>query len=138
MQSNILICSTKFWAKLNIICEKCFAKKSTLNMHQMVHTGEKPHKCEYCERKFSRKRYLEDHMKNHICFNIQDDFGKPIRIHKQIDPIQCTECDRIFNKKSNYKVHLLTHTGEKPHKCSYCEKGFTRKGYMVKHMKSHT
>ncbi|MCL4138181.1 UNVERIFIED_CONTAM: hypothetical protein GTU68_063255 [Idotea baltica] len=49
----------------------------------------------------------------------------------------CTVCNRGFLNKSNIKVHLRTHTGEKPFKCETCNKAFRQKAHLLKHYQIH-
>ena len=49
----------------------------------------------------------------------------------------CQICNRGFLNKSNIKVHLRTHTGEKPFGCEHCSKAFRQKAHLLKHMSIH-
>ncbi|VDP05688.1 unnamed protein product [Soboliphyme baturini] len=46
-------------------CNKRFANKFLLKKHEFIHTGERPHQCPYCCKRFNRKDNLLRHKKTH-------------------------------------------------------------------------
>lgn len=69
-------------------------------------------------------------MSSNIVYN-EGNLGKEKTVHR------CNICNRGFLNKSNIKVHLRTHTGEKPFRCDVCGKAFRQKAHLIKHAQIH-
>lgn len=65
------------------------------------HRGDKPYKCEYCERSFVIRFELKRHM----------------RTHTGQKPYGCRYCERKFSDFGSRIKHERSHTGERPYIC---------------------
>ncbi|XP_067145210.1 zinc finger protein 558-like, partial [Centruroides vittatus] len=56
-------------------CPKFCSSPSALKLHERSHTGEKPFQCDYCFKRFSEKRYLNNHKRKfHLTQEKQSSF----------------------------------------------------------------
>ncbi|CAG9771080.1 unnamed protein product [Ceutorhynchus assimilis] len=105
------------------ICIKNFLSSNDLRKHVRVHTDERPYICNECQQAFRQAVTLKNHILSKHC--------------KLNGFFHCDICSRSFALKGRLKLHMRTHTGEKPYSCEHCSKTFARKGQLQQHMRVH-
>ncbi|XP_070293334.1 gastrula zinc finger protein XlCGF8.2DB-like [Salvelinus sp. IW2-2015] len=104
-------------------CGKAFSFPKQVEIHQRMHTGEKPFGCHLCRASSSHSSCLKRHQKVHT--------GEKL--------YSCPHCEKRFSHQHQLKRHLKVHTGERPFACTHCGKRFSERRYLRIHQqKMHT
>lgn len=88
-----------------------------------VNRGILEFECHLCQKQFSKKYYLNRHIKTHdrlpstVCYIC----GKSLKsamnlhmkaVHENYRPFRCDICDKTFREKNRLRLHMMVHTGK--------------------------
>ncbi|XP_073827709.1 uncharacterized protein [Musca autumnalis] len=132
------------------ICGAAFVQSINLKKHlQKTHTLNQCYMCTTCDHWFSSEIELVKHAD--ICKELSSD-EEMLSSDEQKNKVQkslvsngaiesdrrCVYCERDFPTPFALRMHLRSHTGERPFQCPHCEKSFKTQSSLNSHVKRHT
>ena len=144
-KNNIVKCVCK-------ICQKaCLNKGNFLAHYKRIHLKLKNHKCNFCDKAFTDKKDLTNHIERHenkknykcdLCnktFNAKDGLATHQKINHKAESIKvnCNLCNKQFASLNTLRSHTKEkHELIKPFQCRPCNKSFTRNWLLKNHTKN--
>lgn len=143
----------KSYKEKNSQCPICGKLVKGIQMHMLIHTGERRHKCSYCSKSFTQSGQLKRHINSHLnirnykcpepgcgrTFVDPSSVTKHLVVHNKEDrKFQCSLCGSRFNRLGALRYHEKTHRQERNHSCDICKKSFLAKYDLTKHYRTHT
>ena len=108
------------------VCHRTFKDLSHLREHMSTHTGAKEVVCKFCNKCFTRRRYLKKH---YMYLHAKEAGLEELKLKEFT--FECPDCPKIFPCQSQLTVHMRMHNDQRPFQCEYCDKSF-KKNYDLK------
>lgn len=136
-------------------CGKSFPRRYSLIMHTLKHEKSRGYKCSLCSKEFQYAASLRAHLARHK----QHSSKRPPISRPPMEPptegradgdlddkvssphtrreFVCDICGKTLPKLYSLRIHMLSHTGVRPHSCKVCGKTFAHKHSLKMHRALH-
>lgn len=141
-------------------CSECgmsFQRRYSLIMHTLKHEKARGYKCSLCSKEFQYAASLRAHLARHKQQSSQRapvakpsvEQGSEGRADSEVDEktsssssltkreFVCDICGKTLPKLYSLRIHMLNHTGVRPHSCKVCGKTFAHKHSLKMHRALH-
>ncbi|XP_041791876.1 zinc finger and BTB domain-containing protein 11 [Chelmon rostratus] len=139
-------------------CSECgmsFQRRYSLIMHTLKHEKARGYKCSLCSKEFQYAASLRAHLARHKQQSSQRaavavptvEQSSDAKVESDLDDknlsphtkreFVCDICGKTLPKLYSLRIHMLNHTGVRPHSCKVCGKTFTHKHSLKMHRALH-
>ncbi|XP_034387357.1 zinc finger and BTB domain-containing protein 11 isoform X2 [Cyclopterus lumpus] len=137
-------------------CSECgasFQRRYSLIMHTLKHEKARGYKCSLCSKEFQYAASLRAHLARHKQQSSQrapvpKPPGAELKPDGDLDEktassphtkreFVCDICGKTLPKLYSLRIHMLNHTGVRPHACKVCGKTFAHKHSLKMHRALH-
>ncbi|XP_059197743.1 zinc finger and BTB domain-containing protein 11 [Centropristis striata] len=136
-------------------CGQSFQRRYALIMHTLKHEKARGYKCSLCSKEFQYAASLRAHLARHKQQSSQRaPIPKPLvelssegKAGSDLDEktstpntkreFVCDICGKTLPKLYSLRIHMLNHTGVRPHSCKVCGKTFAHKHSLKMHRALH-
>ncbi|XP_076974630.1 zinc finger and BTB domain-containing protein 11 isoform X2 [Tamandua tetradactyla] len=128
-------------------CGMVFQRRYALIMHTLKHERARDYKCPLCKKQFQYSASLRAHLIRHTrkdaptssssTSTSNEASGTSSEKGRTKREFICSICGRTLPKLYSLRIHMLKHTGVKPHACQVCGKTFIYKHGLKLHQSLH-
>uniref|UniRef100_A0A9J7YH72 Zinc finger and BTB domain containing 11 n=2 Tax=Cyprinus carpio TaxID=7962 RepID=A0A9J7YH72_CYPCA len=133
-------------------CNECglvFHRRYALIMHTLKHEKTRSFKCSICNKEFQYAASLRAHLARHKhqktqrasmtrAMAAEDSQGSEDQTkYRTKREFVCDICGKTLPKLYSLRIHMLNHTGVRPHACKVCGKSFATKHSLKMHRSLH-
>ncbi|KAJ8410536.1 hypothetical protein AAFF_G00194400 [Aldrovandia affinis] len=129
-------------------CSQVFQRRYDLIMHTLKHEKTRGYKCNLCNKEFQYAASLRAHLARHKRQKTQrtatvrgttedEDAGDSKAKGRTKREFVCDICGKTLPKLYSLRIHMLNHTGVRPHTCRVCGKSFAHKHSLKMHRVLH-
>ncbi|KAM5153687.1 zinc finger and BTB domain-containing protein 11 [Callospermophilus lateralis] len=128
-------------------CGMVFQRRYAFIMHTLKHERAREYKCPLCKKQFQYSASLRAHLIRHTRKDApassssnstsNEASGTSSEKGRTKREFICSICGRTLPKLYSLRIHMLKHTGVKPHACQVCGKTFIYKHGLKLHQSLH-